>query len=139
MILPSDPKARKDAPVFSGVLRYFPRALVAVGELSRKGNEQHNPGKPMHWDRSKSTDEHDALTRHLLEAGAVDSDGVRHSVKVAWRALAALEKELEKAELLESLAETVCVLEAGPEYDPEPGLYYVHKDGTVEHVPVTPI
>ena len=52
----------------------------------------------MHWDRSKSSDEHDALMRHLMEAGTVDSDGIRHSAKVAWRALAALEKELEYSE-----------------------------------------
>jgi hypothetical protein len=32
-----------------------------------------------------------------MEAGAVDKDGVRHIVKVAWRALAAAELELEAA------------------------------------------
>ena len=49
----------------------------------------------MHWDRSKSGDELDALTRHLMEAGTIDTDGMLHSAKVAWRALANLEKELE--------------------------------------------
>ncbi len=98
MTLPTDPKARKDVPIYSGCLKYFPRALAAVANLSRVGNEQHNPGKPLHWDRSKSTDEHDALTRHLIEAGTIDTDGQRHSTKVAWRALAALEKELERAD-----------------------------------------
>jgi hypothetical protein len=93
--LPIDAELRKSIPLYSGVLRYFPDALVAVAQLSQKGNDQHNPGQPLHWDRSKSTDEHDALLRHLLEAGAVDSDGVRHSAKVAWRALAALQKEIE--------------------------------------------
>ena len=95
--LPTEAKARKDLPVFSGVLKYFPDALVAVAELSRKGNDQHNPGKPLFWDRTKSGDELDALTRHLLEAGTVDTDGVRHSAKVAWRALANLQKEIENA------------------------------------------
>ena len=90
-------KKRKDVPVFSGVLMYFPDALRAVAELSRIGNEQHNPGTPLHWDRSKSGDELDALTRHLLDVGKTDTDGVRHSVKVAWRALSALQKELELA------------------------------------------
>lgn len=94
-MLPTDAKARKNTPIFSGVLRYFPDALAAVAELSRIGNEQHNPGQPLHWDRSKSTDECDALVRHLLDAGTVDVDGVRHSTKVAWRALANLQKELE--------------------------------------------
>lgn len=96
--LPTDAAARKAAPVFSGVLKYFPRALAAVAALSRIGNEQHNPGKPMFWDRSKSSDELDALTRHLLEAGTLDTDGVPHSVKVVWRALANLEKEEEARE-----------------------------------------
>lgn len=94
-MLPTDAKKRKEVPIYSGVMRYFPDALAAVAELSRIGNEQHNPGQPLHWDRSKSTDEHDALVRHLMEAGTVDTDGIRHSAKVAWRALAALQKELE--------------------------------------------
>lgn len=96
--LPTDASERKAVPIHSGVIKYFPRALAAVAECSKKGNDQHNPGKPMHWDRSKSGDELDALTRHLVEAGTIDSDGVRHSTKVAWRALANLEKELEREE-----------------------------------------
>ena len=87
---------RKDTPVFSGVLNYFPDALREVARCSKIGNDQHNAGQPLHWDRSKSTDELDALTRHLLEAGTIDTDGVRHSAKVAWRALANLQKEIEK-------------------------------------------
>lgn len=97
MTLPTEAKARKSVPIFSGVLRYFPDALVAIAQLSLIGNRQHNAGKPLHWDRSKSGDELDALTRHLLEAGTVDTDGVRHSVKVAWRSLANLQKEIEAA------------------------------------------
>jgi len=31
-----------------------------------------------------------------MEAGTIDTDGVRHSAKVAWRALANLQKEIEK-------------------------------------------
>jgi len=86
---------RKGRPLFSGCLAYFPDALLAVAELSRIGNDQHNPGQPMHWDRTKSTDEADALARHLLQHGTLDTDGVRHSAKVAWRALALLQKEIE--------------------------------------------
>lgn len=86
---------RKERPLFSGVLRYFPDALLEVAFTSFKGNEQHNPGQPLHWDRSKSTDEADACVRHLLEAGTRDTDGVRHSAKAAWRALANLQKEIE--------------------------------------------
>ena len=87
---------RKQTPVFSGVLRYFPLAIKEVSRVSWTGNEQHNPGTPLHWDRSKSTDELDALTRHLLDAGSFDTDGQRHSAKLAWRALANLQKELER-------------------------------------------
>ena len=93
--LPADAAGRKAVPLYSGCVKYFPDALAAVAELSRIGNDQHNPGKPLHWDRSKSGDERDALMRHLLEAGTIDGDGVRHSTKVAWRALANLQKELE--------------------------------------------
>lgn len=82
-------------PIFSGVLRYFPDALLEISKVSKAGNDQHNPGKPLHWDRTKSQDELDALTRHLLEAGTLDTDGQRHSAKVAWRALANLQKEIE--------------------------------------------
>lgn len=88
---------RKERPVYSGVLRYFPDALLEVARCSWVGNEQHNPGEPLHWDRAKSTDEADALVRHLLDAGTVDTDGIRHTAKVAWRALALLQKELEAA------------------------------------------
>lgn len=96
--LPTDAVARKAVPLASGCLDYFPAALAAVASLSWVGNEQHNPGEPLHWDRSKSGDEADALMRHFVERGTVDTDGVRHSVKVAWRSLAMLQKELEAEE-----------------------------------------
>lgn len=78
---------------------YFPKAAAAVAQCSFIANEQHNPGTKMHWDRGKSGDELDALARHLMEAGTIDDDGIRHSTKVAWRALANLEKELEDADV----------------------------------------
>lgn len=95
MALPDDPQARKHIPLATGLVDYFPSALVAIAALSAKGNDQHNPGTVLHWDRSKSGDEADALFRHFLQRGTVDTDGVLHSTKVAWRALAALQKELE--------------------------------------------
>lgn len=95
--LPLGAQQRKGLPIATGFVDYFPDAMIAVAELSRVGNEQHNPGKPLHWDRSKSGDESDALMRHFLERGTIDSDGIRHSVKVAWRAMALLQKELENA------------------------------------------
>ena len=95
MKLPTDATERKAVPVATGFIDYFPDAMAVVAELSRQGNEQHNPGKPLHWDRSKSGDESDALMRHFLERGTMDIDGMRHSAKVAWRAMALLQKELE--------------------------------------------
>lgn len=91
----NDAAARKATPLFSGVFRYFPDALLEIARVSAIGNQQHNPGTPLRWDRSKSTDEADALARHLLQAGQLDTDGLRHTAKVAWRALALLQKELE--------------------------------------------
>ena len=90
-----DKSKRKEIPIYNGLLMYFPDACAAVANCSYIANEQHNPGTKMHCDRSKSGDEQDALVRHLLEAGTVDDDGIRHSTKVAWRALAALQKEIE--------------------------------------------
>lgn len=86
---------RKTYPIFRGALQYFPDAIKYVSHVSFVANEQHNPGTEMHWDRSKSQDEADALVRHLLDAGKIDDDGLRHTGKVAWRALALLQKELE--------------------------------------------
>jgi len=86
---------RKERPVYTGVLKYFPDAIMEIAKCSYQGNMQHNPDKPLHWDRTKSGDELDALCRHLLQAGTIDTDGIRHSTKVAWRALANLQKELE--------------------------------------------
>lgn len=93
--LPTDPKERKKYPVASGVLDYFPDAMVAIAHLSYKGNEQHNPGQPLHWAREKSTDQNDTMIRHYLERGTRDSDGERHTAKMAWRALAMLQLEIE--------------------------------------------
>lgn len=89
-------QVRKGQPVFSGVLAYFPNALKAVAECSLAGNNQHHPDKPLHWDMSKSSDEKDALVRHLMDHSIdpVDDDGILHLQKVAWRALAALERYL---------------------------------------------
>jgi hypothetical protein len=86
---------RKAQPICTGVLDYFPDALLAIAECSRAGNEQHSPGQPLHWAKDKSTDEPDALLRHLIGRGTLDTDGIGHSVKVAWRALALLQREIE--------------------------------------------
>jgi len=88
---------RKATPVYSGVLKYFPNAIKYVSKVSKAGNDQHHPDKPLHWDKSKSTDEPDALVRHLIDHSIepVDDDGMLHLGKVAWRALAMLERYLD--------------------------------------------
>ena len=86
---------RKERPIASGVLDYFPDALAAVAYCSHIGNEQHNPGETLHWDRDKSKDHADCMIRHYMDRGTVDNDGVLHSAKMAWRALALLQVEIE--------------------------------------------
>ena len=97
VVTPTDKAAqRKAIPVFSGVLKYFPNALKEVAKCSKAGNDQHHPDKPLHWDMDKSKDEYDALTRHLIDhtINPIDDDGMLHLTKVAWRALAGLERYL---------------------------------------------
>lgn len=96
MALSNDAKTRKTYPIGTGVLDYFPDALIEIAHVSYVGNEQHNPGEPLHWAKEKSTDEADCLIRHFLQRGTYDSDGTRHSAKMAWRALALLQRELDK-------------------------------------------
>lgn len=98
--LPTDPAERKKYPIFSGVLAYFPDAIAAVAHVSWNGNNQHNPGQPLHWARGKSMDQEDTMVRHLMESGGgtvsgFDEDGQLHSVKMAWRALAKAQLEIE--------------------------------------------
>lgn len=92
------PDERKATPIFSGVLAYFPDAIKAVAQVSKAGNDQHNPGQPLHWAREKSTDQLDAATRHLTDYASgnkLDTDGMPHLAKAAWRCLAQLQLDLE--------------------------------------------
>lgn len=92
--LGGDSARRKEMPICSGVLDYFPDALAAVAEVSYQGNQKHNPGEPLHWARGKSMDHADCIARHLEERGGFDGT-TRHSAALAWRALALLQEELE--------------------------------------------
>lgn len=96
----TDPEERKRIPIATGVLDYFPRAIVEVAKVSYMGSKQHHPDEPLHWDKSKSTDHADALMRHFMKRGTLDSDGMKETAKVAWRALAMLEEELAKSPLV---------------------------------------
>jgi hypothetical protein len=98
-LLPADSKARKEFPLYSGVIKYFPDALLAISHVSYVGNVQHNgPDAPLHWAKEKSADEPDALMRHLAEVAAgqeLDSDGVPLLWKIGWRALAFIQRDID--------------------------------------------
>lgn len=97
-MLPTDDKARKALPIFTGVLMYFPDAIAAVAEVSKKGNDQHNPGEPLHWARGKSMDQMNTAVRHMMDHGMGvlhDEDGAYHMAKAAWRCLAELQLAIE--------------------------------------------
>lgn len=100
MSLPKDAQDRKDLPIFTGVLMYFPDAIAEVARVSKLGNDQHNPGEPLHWAREKSTDQMDCVIRHMMDHGTGNprDDGGKtwHLAKAAWRALAELQLSLER-------------------------------------------
>ncbi len=92
-------KRRKMTPLYSGLLAYFPDALALVARNSMVGHYQHNdPNDPMYWDRTKSADEMDAMIRHMADHSKdpYDKDGTLHMSKVAWRALAFVQKFIEE-------------------------------------------
>ncbi|GAC1590856.1 MAG: hypothetical protein NVS3B25_09710 [Hymenobacter sp.] len=95
--LPTDAATRKHIPLMRGLLDYFPASLAEIARVSFIGNEQHNPGQPMHHARGKSSDHADCAVRHLMDRGTIDTDGLRHTAKAAWRVLALLQEELEAA------------------------------------------
>lgn len=95
-ILPSDPALRKMFPIATGVLDYFPDAIAGISFVSYVGNHQHNPGMDLQWTRGKSTDEADTFMRHFEQRGTIDVDLVPHSLKMGWRVLAQIQKEIEE-------------------------------------------
>ena len=94
-LLPKQPDERKATLYRYRSGRLFPLALAEIARVSKAGNDQHNPGQPLHWNRSKSTDHWDCILRHGIERGQIDTDGQLHTAKLAWRALALLQEELE--------------------------------------------
>lgn len=94
--LPDDPDERNGYPMADGLLYYFPNALAEVSKISQIGNEQHNPGEPMHWSRSKSTDHANKIIRHLVDAGHDTEAAIAHAANLAWRSLALLQEKIEQ-------------------------------------------
>ena len=88
---------RKEYPITTGCLDYFRDALLLVSHVSYKGNQKHNKGEPLHWARSKSADEEDAIGRHLVNRYETDPEiDLDEAAQLAWRTLAFLQKLAEK-------------------------------------------
>jgi hypothetical protein len=120
LTLPTDSKERKNYPILSGCLNYFPAALAGVARISKIGNDKHNPGQQLHHNRSKSGDHGDCIIRHLMDVQdlltiyekecvkAINSDSAHEKFQtlqnqirdeassVAWRALALSQEIHEK-------------------------------------------
>lgn len=114
LTLPIDSKERKDYPILSGCVKYFPAALAGVSHISKLGNDKHNPGQPMHHARKKSTDHGDCIIRHLMDAEDLlsafkkgNKDVTKEMIlteinQLAWRALAysqVIHEEIDNAPL----------------------------------------
>ena len=102
--LPKDYQARKAIPLYDFLTRYFPLAIVELTKVAVAGNEQHNPGEPLHWARGKSTDQLNTAMRHMFDHGmgnvydteppaVVEKIGgpTMHLAKAAWRLLAEIQ------------------------------------------------
>ena len=105
---------RKNVPMYSGLMAYFPDACAAVAEHSYKGNNKHNPGEPLHHARGKSMDHTDCIIRHVAAGPAgMDGDSL-DAVALAWRAFAYCQEVLERKYAL-TLPENVVDPRAFPE------------------------
>lgn len=97
--IPTEDKARKRLKLWTYLTKYFPDAFIAEAEVAIIGNEQHNPGEPLHWAREKSTDQMNTAFRHQLDYAAGvrrDTDGQHHLAKAVWRLKAELQLDLER-------------------------------------------
>lgn len=100
--LPVDSAERKNMPMYSGLLTYFPLALAAIAKHSKESNDKHNPGEALHWSREKSDDHLDCIVRHLADRALAEARGDKPAAlaeqrAIAWRALAQLELDEEAA------------------------------------------
>lgn len=105
-VAPHTPGAKLDAgkaPIFRGLLAYFPRALREVALVSQAGAEKYT------WNGWESVADGvnryaDAGGRHILDMAVTDFDdgphgtGCRHKAQAVWNLLASLELELRQEE-----------------------------------------
>jgi hypothetical protein len=141
-ILPKDDKARKGLPLLKQI-GYFPKALREITKVSVVNNVRYNPDRDpfdINWARGKSTDQTGSGFRHIFEhefGGVVFDDVSAEIAKVtgidkvyvlaeaAWRALAALELEIEKVES----AVPVTAPKKEPGYDGEGPQKTIYRPG----------
>ena len=103
----NEPGKKFDAgksPVVRGFMRYFPRAILAVADVSAYGAKKYDvPFEDQNW-RSVQDGEGryaDAEGRHLLKEAIAPLDkesGLRHKQMKAWNAMAELELHLTELE-----------------------------------------
>lgn len=96
--IPTDDAERKRYQAWTFLVEYFPDTFLAVVEVAIAGNEQHNPGQPLHWARGKSKDQLNSGFKHLFEYGRGvkrDTDGQYHLAKAIWRLSAQLQLDIE--------------------------------------------
>jgi hypothetical protein len=121
-------KLRKHLPVFKYITRYCPKALREMTAVSVVNNVRYNPDREpsdINWARDKSKDQLGSGLRHMMEH-AVDckvfeevpldiqeKTGITRIyilAENAWRAVAALELEIERVEAEEAgMAERAAV------------------------------
>lgn len=101
---PHEPGAKLDAgktPVFQGLIDYFPRACMAVADVSAHGASKY-AWKSWEQVPNAMSRYSDALGRHqLYEAMGQEHDkdsGLAHKAHTAWNALAVLEMYLRELE-----------------------------------------
>ena len=115
-LFPKSDKQRKNLPVFAMLTRYFPKAIREITKVCVINNVRYNPERAptdINWARDKSRDQLGSLQRHILERvvddhvfeeipadvqAATGFDRAYVLAEAAWRALAALEVEIETQE-----------------------------------------
>jgi hypothetical protein len=97
-VLPGKKLDNGKGPVIQGVVQYFPKALLAVSNISKYGADKYSLSyDDINWRRVEGGFNRysDALGRHLLGEyidGPVDPESKKlHCAMVAWNALARLE------------------------------------------------
>lgn len=118
---------RKNTPLHSGCYAYFPAALAGVARHSKRGNDKHNPGEPLHHARGKSMDHADCIARHLADItdilayverdkfavkGMFENALLNEANALAWRALAlsqSLHERFGEAPLAPAASEPACL------------------------------